>query len=46
MEGTQKEEDYPHTEAVAREVLSLLMYPDLTDEQIVTLCDVLLEVLG
>jgi dTDP-4-amino-4,6-dideoxygalactose transaminase len=39
------EGDYPHAEAAARQVLSLPMYPELTDDQIERVSRTLLEVL-
>lgn len=40
-----REGDYPHAEAAARQVLSLPMYPELTDDQIERVCRTLREVL-
>jgi dTDP-4-amino-4,6-dideoxygalactose transaminase len=34
-----KEGDFPHAEALARKILSLPVYPEITDEQIDLVCD-------
>ncbi|MBN1978719.1 MAG: DegT/DnrJ/EryC1/StrS family aminotransferase [Anaerolineae bacterium] len=41
-----KEGDLPHTEAAAREIFSLPMYPSLTDPEQETVCQALHEILG
>jgi dTDP-4-amino-4,6-dideoxygalactose transaminase len=33
--------DFPHAEALARKMISLPLYPEITDEQIDVVCDCL-----
>jgi aminotransferase EvaB len=41
-----REGDLPHTEAAAKEIFSLPMYPTLTDEEQEVVCDSLHEILA
>jgi len=41
-----KEGSFPHAERAAREVLSLPLYPEMTEAQVDRVCETLLEILG
>ena len=41
-----KEGDFPETEAAAKEILSLPMYPTLSNEEVMYVCEVIHKILN